>query len=304
MNVPEVTVHASIIIPTCNRPERLCRTLRGLDCQTTSLDFEVLVVDDSLKGDAAAIARCSGTAANSEPIWLLSRNGRQRGVGPSCARNVGINAARGEVLIFLDDDMVVAEGFIDAHVRFHRSRRVAAIGLRRRVPSEVWVITPPDNPAALSAASRSDPRLAAFLGGAWSEAPWAYFTTCNASALREDVLAAGMFDEGFVGWGFEDSEFAYRLLCQGVEIDFELGAVGYHLECPRYDMTKARGPHYLPPHKLRGYLRNSRRFADKCSDPAVRELLALDRQAKLDANAGNAALPLDHLFLLAPYASR
>ena len=50
----------------------------------------------------------------------------------------------------------------------------------------------------------------------------------NFSLLRADLLAAGGFDEGFPGYGWEDVELAVRLSARGVTIAYEPDALGYH----------------------------------------------------------------------------
>ncbi len=42
--------------------------------------------------------------------------------------------------------------------------------------------------------------------------------TCNLSIWLEDFIKAGGFDESFVGWGLEDTEFAVRLISAGVNV--------------------------------------------------------------------------------------
>lgn len=54
--------------------------------------------------------------------------------------------------------------------------------------------------------------------------------SCNMSAWRKDIIAINGFNEAFVGWGREDSEFAVRLLNSGIQrLNLRFGAICYHL---------------------------------------------------------------------------
>lgn len=118
MNGPSVTV----VIPSRNRPAKLAETLAGL-AQQTATDYEVIVVDDgstpplALEQERFPWARCL----------------RLEGVGRSAARNAGASAARGDLLIFIDDDISVRTDFIDQHKdaqrRWPGSVAVGAISL-------------------------------------------------------------------------------------------------------------------------------------------------------------------------------
>ncbi len=93
----------SVVVPTCNRAERLTRCLRSVLRQTID-DHEVIVVDDgSIDGTPGAVA------ALAEP---RVRYLRQDNAGTSAARNAGAGLARGRWLIFLDDDDEVRPGWL------------------------------------------------------------------------------------------------------------------------------------------------------------------------------------------------
>lgn len=84
----------SIIIPTCNRPAYLRQAIESIFAQTFA-DWEIIVVDDRPSEDTRAVAAAY-------PTHVTYVTGEQ--AGPSRARNRGIQAARGELISFLDDD--------------------------------------------------------------------------------------------------------------------------------------------------------------------------------------------------------
>jgi len=97
---PTPRLSLSLILVTRNRRDELCRTLQSLEKQDT--DFELVLVDDaSSDGTPAAIAESGERAV----VVTLDAN-----VGVCAARNRGMAAARGDVLVFLDDDATFADG--------------------------------------------------------------------------------------------------------------------------------------------------------------------------------------------------
>lgn len=103
---------ASIVITTFNRAAALPPTLEALDRQTVPSDtFEVLVVDDGSTDETAAVL------AGAAPSYELLVFGHDENRGVSAGRNTGIRAARGRFLIFLSDDLIVADDFVAAHLR-------------------------------------------------------------------------------------------------------------------------------------------------------------------------------------------
>ena len=91
---------ASVVITTCDRPDVVERALSSALAQTHD-PMEVIVVDDGARDriDPSDIERAS--AASSKDVRLITTQGRE---GANRARNLGLAAARGEWITFLDDD--------------------------------------------------------------------------------------------------------------------------------------------------------------------------------------------------------
>src|SRR5438105_3126712 len=108
---------ASIVIPTFNRRDRLVRVLDALDRQTADpKSFEVVVVDDGSKDGTFELVRDQRRAYEIRAI-------RQENGGPARARNTGVDAASGELLIFIDDDVVPAPELVQEHLRSHEAEK-------------------------------------------------------------------------------------------------------------------------------------------------------------------------------------
>jgi glycosyltransferase involved in cell wall biosynthesis len=197
---------ASVVIPTYNRREFLRKCLRSLCAQTAPQDaYELVVVDDgSTDGTGDLVAELQAQASCTLTYLYQPNSGRAR------ARNAGITAARGRLIIFLDSDMVVDEGFISAHLVCHASPGRIVHG---------QVINTPDF---------DDPRQAPPKLSDYSRA---FFATGNVSLERARLLEAGLFSEEFTEYGWEDLELGTRLRHLGLTA----------VRCP-----EARSWHYLP----------------------------------------------------------
>ena len=107
-------MEASIVIPTRNKASYLELTLESLVHQSFEpSQYEVIVVDDgSTDRTSAVVEHFRGRAWNFRCI-------EQVPAGRSAARNVGIRAARGKVVIFVDDDCLCNRNLVAAHVASH-----------------------------------------------------------------------------------------------------------------------------------------------------------------------------------------
>jgi len=116
-------MHISIIIPSRDRRETLRRTLGALAGQRLEgATAELLLVDDgSRDGTADAVE----AMAPDYPLALRVLRGEARGA--SVARNLGLRAATGEVVLFLGDDTApAAAGLLAGHVALHSDARSRA----------------------------------------------------------------------------------------------------------------------------------------------------------------------------------
>ena len=104
-------MYATVIVCTWNRAHSLARTLSSMTAMTPPAcnDWEVLVVDNGSKDDTQGVVR---TFADRLPIRLESEP--RLGIGH--ARNMGIDRARGELLVFTDDDVLVDPAWLGAYV--------------------------------------------------------------------------------------------------------------------------------------------------------------------------------------------
>jgi O-antigen biosynthesis protein len=111
----------SILLPTCNRPKLLENCLAALSRQETKYMFEIIVVNN-----APAHAGITDVVAQ----FPLARTITEKRPGLSYARNAGIRAARGDILVFTDDDTLAAPDWLEnlAAPFFSRAEITAVTG--------------------------------------------------------------------------------------------------------------------------------------------------------------------------------
>ena len=204
----------SVVIPTFNRRETLAEVLPLLARQTLPLgQYEILLCDSgSTDGTRELIADLN--IPNLRHICPAENRGR------SGARNAGVRAAMGEIVLFTDADILASPNLLEEHLKVHRSRgRCAVVGLEVQVDTLAEFEQVRDNPydKGRHMHGRSD-----------KEMSWLFFLTGNASAPREALVEVGLFDENFTIYGHEDLELGYRLQKAGYPILYSAGAVNYH----------------------------------------------------------------------------
>ncbi len=204
----------SVVIATYNRLDSLLWLLHDLRTQKPfDGDFEVLVVDD---GSARAVA--PELLARSYPFAVEVIT--QLNAGPAIARHRGIDAASGELIVIVDDDMVVPETFLAAHVEAHRTGADVVMGLiagpaDRRSLSLFERFHQQSLDRFVAAHRRGDLRLD---GGR--------LCTGNVSFRRDLYLRVGGFDQSL--GRLEDRELGIRFEEQGATLVFSEEAWNEH----------------------------------------------------------------------------
>jgi len=102
-----MTSFFSIITPTHLRPQLLARCLQSVRQQHDTLPFECIVVSDAV--DPATDAVCTSLLGPMDTF--VRRSGKP---GPALSRNLALDMARGEYVLFLDDDDAWHPGLLDA----------------------------------------------------------------------------------------------------------------------------------------------------------------------------------------------
>lgn len=204
----------SVVVPTFNRRSSLQRLLEGLAAQSyPAAQFEVVVVDDGSTDGTAELLR--DLVLPYEMRVLNQEHG-----GPGAARNLGVAAARGELIAFLDDDVVPARNLLREHVETHGTARDSVVIGPMSPPAASW-----QRPAWVRwEEDKLQTQYRDMLAGKYACTPRQFYTG-NASLSRAGFLAGGGFDTTYRR--AEDVELAYRLRDLGARFIFN----------PRADVT-------------------------------------------------------------------
>ncbi|MGB3807798.1 MAG: galactosyltransferase-related protein [Erythrobacter sp.] len=180
------------------------------------------------------------------------------------ARNTAARAANGELLVFLDVDCIPAPGLIEDYVTAARSLDGVMMG-------EVAYLPRGGTDAGLDYTRferqgvRHSERPGPPENGPWRECEdYRCFWSLNFAMTAMAFAAVGGFDERFVGYGGEDTDFGRMVASQGHKLHWLSGAKAYH----QYH------PHHMPPvHHLDSVLANAMIFGDKWGEPTMQHWL-------------------------------
>ena len=213
----------SVIVPAFNAGSRIGNCLEALQSQAERCDAEILVVDD-------------GSSDNTSDVVQRYRGVRlihQVNSGPASARNRGAFEARGEIIVFTDDDCVPAPGWLGAMLKpFTNPDVVGAKGVYRTRQKELiarFVQIEYEDRYRLMAASDSID----------------FVDTYSAAFRRNRFLEVNGFDTEFPLACAEDAELSYRMSGRGWKLNFVPEAVVYHSH----------------PQTLTGYLKKKYKFS-------------------------------------------
>lgn len=206
----------SVVIGTRHRPDSLRRCLQSIVSQTRRPD-EVVLVDDGNLEPAPFLALLE--AAGIDVLYF----NKSHDPGLTKSRNLGIRRSRGDVVMFLDDDVELDRGYMEAILRVYDTcADVSGVGGRLNDQPLSWA-----KHALLRLFLLDSSREGVVLPNGVGVlvrritvvTPVEWFSGCNMS-FRRRVFDRVMFDEAFAGngWG-DDRDFSYavsrshRLVC-------------------------------------------------------------------------------------------
>jgi glycosyltransferase involved in cell wall biosynthesis len=218
VNRPDSILEVSVVIPTRGRPHLLRDTLAGFAAQSfDAARWETVVVLAGADEATVAVVR-EWERSSRQPLRAVQAPAASR----AAARNAGIEASRGRVVLMVDDDVRPDPRLVELHARHHEGRDDTVV--LGALPLEPQEREPGHRRKARAWWSREMERRAA------SGQPPGFrdFVTGNVSVCRSRLLAEGGFDASFSAYGREDYELGYRLLRAGLRFVHEPAAVGVH----------------------------------------------------------------------------
>ena len=195
----EGNIFFSVVIPTYERPDdlRICLNSLSKDIQLGSPSYEIIVTDDSKSDESRSMVEKEFPNVS----W-----GKGKQNGPAGNRNAGVDRAKGEWIVFLDDDCIAQEGYLNAYVKAIKANPDVLVFEGRIFadrPRRTWAEGCPENSAG---------------GMLW---------TSNLCIKKSLFYEIGKFDERFKV-AYEDVEFAYRLIQRKIKTIFVINAAVCH----------------------------------------------------------------------------
>tara|TARA_B100000579_G_scaffold284827_1_gene236052 strand:- start:134 stop:1066 length:933 start_codon:yes stop_codon:yes gene_type:complete len=201
----------SVVIPTYNRLPILLKCLDSLENQiliSAIDDYEIVIVDD---GSTDGTTDWLESNMDSFPHLRLFE---QSHGGPALGRNLGVEKSNGDIIVFIDSDLVVDKYFLVNHVRSlikswerYGNRKCFTYG------------------SVINTSNFENPKSETFK---FQDLSWAYFATGNVAIDKKVLEESGLFDKSFRLYGWEDLELGERLRNMGVKLIKCPKAIGYH----------------------------------------------------------------------------
>jgi glycosyltransferase involved in cell wall biosynthesis len=212
----------------------LSRVIDRIEAQTVNRDiYEVLVIDNNSSDHTQAVlSQKAVTHPNLRAFTQLK-------AGAAPTRNVGIREAKGDLVLFIDDDILADPELIENHLKYHHANPDASI---------IGTVLSPWE-------TSSDPFLRYLrdrgIFNPYSIAcnrpmDFSYYHTGNVSTSRRLLVKVGGFNEDFHVYGMEDIELGYRLEKAGCRMVPGVLAKASHEYFPTY-------PQFVERCRLAGY---------------------------------------------------
>jgi glycosyltransferase involved in cell wall biosynthesis len=229
------TPTTTLLVSTYNWPAALELVLLSALAQRTA-PTEVVVADDGSREDTGALVRDLVPRFTERGVALVHAWHPDEGFRLAAVRNLALARATGDYVLMIDGDCVLHPDFVGSHLAFarpgsfvqgsrvlvsqarsaralaHRDIRFGLLdpGLKNRQNALAWRL------------------LSRFVRA--PQDPLRGTRGCNMAYWRADALRVNGFNERFVGWGREDSEFTARMLAAGlVRRRLKFGGIVFHL---------------------------------------------------------------------------
>jgi len=227
-------MNCTLIITTYNWPVALELVLSSV-MEQTILPSEVIIADDGSEEDTKNVIE---KFSDNSLFPIIHSWQEDKGFRLSKSRNKSIALAKYEYIIVIDGDMLLHKDFIKDHVKVAKKNTYIQ-GSRALLQEKYTIKTLKENffskPPFFSNASKNKGNLIrspllSFFVALKSNQNLNRIRGCNFSLFREDIINVNGFNEEFVTWGKEDSEFVQRLFNYGVyRRNLKFSGIQYHL---------------------------------------------------------------------------
>jgi glycosyltransferase involved in cell wall biosynthesis len=204
-------VNLSVITATYNRQKKLQEIVKALSQQTLSAnEYEVIVVDD---GSPEPIKIPDDSRPKNLKLIRFEKNQER-----SVARSTGVEAAQGEILVFVDDDLILKNDFLENHLKAQAEwEKLLGIGK---------IILPPEKLVDPGILFRQELEMNDIPKNRGLVNKPNFATAANMSINRDLFLKLGGFNPKIKG--IEDQDFALRHTKNGGNIAYLPEAIAIH----------------------------------------------------------------------------
>lgn len=207
----------SYIILTHNRLETLIYHVQSIRLQDYLCDkLEVIVADDGSTDGTREYCEKSKFV----DVYVNTENVDK--ATPARARNMGMEKATGELMVFADDDCLPHPLLLQEYQKTDRG--FCSVGYRSSLKNRLAFQLIIFNPDGDLEAGRPQEYYKRAVNNAFI---WHHFSSGSFAILKEDLKGI-RFDEEFEGYGYEDRYFAKQLANQGIKFEFLYRAIIYH----------------------------------------------------------------------------
>jgi glycosyltransferase involved in cell wall biosynthesis len=222
-------MQVSIIIPTKDRGEVFSETLRCAVAAVEGIDGEIIVVNDS-KSSKPTISSAykNVTLINNEKSGVAS------------ARNIGVKKSSGELLLFLDDDIVISKNSLMHVLQLHKQMENICLNVNWEYPIEAQMMMEQTQFGRFMKAHQ----LTSFKG--WYAHPsWidnSLFQSTSVASFHLTITRSNFnktsgYNEQFPHAGFEDYDFPLQLKKAGLTFYIDSRITVFHNEADRLKIT-------------------------------------------------------------------
>ena len=248
----------TLLVTTFNWPNALDVVMESIAIQVRPPD-EVIIADDGSALATLDIISKWRKKLNVKHVWLPDN-----GFRAARARNLAVLKSRGDYIIMIDGDCPLPPNFVKNHWLLAEKGMLVSGGRCMWDSELTQKILLRENIDVLRKAFSSLKFLPLSLGpfryiGLMN---WRKARTCNLAVWKSDVFEIEGFDESYLGWGYEDSDFVIRLLNNGAGIKSgrfyvcvghlehkEASRSGLRINAGRLDSTSGAGELIVRPAK-------------------------------------------------------
>ena len=188
--------------------------LRSISLQTVK-PTQVLIADDGSDTQTRNIVK---RFARELPIIIIWQP--NRGFRAARSRNIALLKITGDYTIFIDGDCMLPPHFVEMHLKIAEPQKLIAGSRALLSEGETSELKAKQDQNSVIRSFQSIKFWRIPLGPIRNLFPkdWRTVRTCNMAAHTADIIQIAGFDENYIGWGREDSDFVVRLLRSGITI--------------------------------------------------------------------------------------